>query len=208
MKLKFTLFALILTTASFGQQLVQPGLQIVDRYKPSVPSLTIKANPLTLFGKYIDAGIEYRNQRSGWVLMNHSYFGDESSVRYTELSDVYAATTSYVRFEAAHRWYRQNATFFRANVERFNGIYFTAGGSSFVTSDSYDNDPNGNFIFYNPLTTGTRIDLIVGAEFGRTRNYFGQSSPLYAETMWKIGYNLGAGFPQILYGLRFNYKAN
>ena len=208
MKLKFILFAIFLFSASYGQQLVQPGLQIVDRYKPNVPSLAIKANPLTLFGNYIDAGVEYRNQRTGWVLMNHSFFSDENSVRYTALNENYTATTGYVRFEAAHRWYRQNSTLFRANVERYNGIYFTAGGSSFVTSDSYDIDPNGNFVFFSPLTEGSRIDLIVGAEFGRTRNYFGQSSPLYAETMWKLGYNLGARVPQVLYSLRFNYKVN
>lgn len=208
MKLKFTLFAIFLATASYGQQLIQPGLQIVDRYKPNVPSLTIKANPLTLFGNYIDAGIEYRTKNRGWVLMNHSFFSDENSVRYTSLNEIYTATTGYVRFEAAHRWYRQKSTLLRANVERYNGIYFTAGGSSFVTSDSYDIDANGNFVFFTPLTEGSRIDLIVGAEFGRTRNYFGQSSPLYAETMWKLGYNLGARVPQVLYSLRFNYKAN
>ena len=208
MKFKFILFSIFLFSASYGQQLVQPGLQIVDRYKPNVPSLAIKANPLTLFGNYIDAGVEYRNQRSGWVLMNHSFFGDENSVRFTALGENYTATTGYIRFEAAHRWYRQSSTLFRANVERYNGIYFTAGGASFVTSDSYDIGPDGNVVFFSPLTEGSRIDLIVGAEFGRTRNVFGQSSPLYAETMWKLGYNLGARVPQVLYSLRFNYKVN
>jgi len=208
MKLKCTLFAVFIAAVSYGQQLVQPGLQIVDRYKPNVPSLAIKANPLTLLGNYIDAGIEYRTNNTGWVLMNHSFFSDENSVRYTALNENYTATTGYIRFEAAHRWYRQNSTLFRANVERFNGIYFTAGGSTFVTSDNYDVDPNGQFVFFTPLTEGSRIDLIVGAEFGRTRNYFGQSAPLYAETMWKLGYNLGARVPQVLYSVRFNYKAN
>lgn len=209
MKFKFTLFAIILAASSYAQQLVQPGFQIVDRFKPNVPSLVIKTNPITLLGNYIDAGVEYRNQQKGWVLMNHSFFGDENSVRFTQLDDVYTVTSGYVRLEASHRWYRQHPTFFRANVERYVGLYFTAGGSSFYTSDNYDIDPNtGEFIFFTPLTKGSRIDLIMGAELGRTRNYFGQSSPVYAETMWKIGYNLGAGIPQVIYCLRFNYKAN
>ena len=192
-----------------AQKLVRPGFQTVDRYKPNVPSLTVKANPITLIGRYVDAGIEYRNQRTGWVLMNHSYFGGENSVRVTDFRGTYSQTNSYVRFEAAHRWYRQGSSAFRGNIERYTGIYFTAGGSSLSTSDGYYLDQNTfEYVFLTPLTQSSRIDMIVGAELGRTRNYFGQSSPVYAETMWKLGYNLGARLPQVLYSIRFNYKVN
>ena len=199
---------LICTLSLNAQRLVQPGVQIVDRFKPNVPSLVVKANPLTLPFGYFDAGLEYRNKSTGWVLMNHCYFGYKNSIRFTELGENYTVTTEYVRFEVAHRWYRQNPTFFRANVERYTGVYFNAGSASFVTSDSYDIDQFGEFIFYSPLTPGSRIDLIVGAELGRTRNYFGQSSLVYAETMWKFGYNLSVNIPQVLYCIRFNYKVN
>lgn len=200
---------LLLSGAMMGQELVRPGMQIVERYKPNVPSLVIKANPITLIGNYIDAGVEYRNQKTGWVLMNHSYFGGENSARVTAFGDTYSQTNGYVRFEAAHRWYRQNQTMFRANVERYTGVYFTAGASSISTTDNFYLDQNTfEYVFLTPLTQSSRIDMIVGAELGRTRNWFGQSSPVYGETMWKLGYNLGARSPQVLYSIRFNYKVN
>ena len=200
---------LLLSGAMMGQELVRPGMQIVERYKPNVPSLVVKANPITLIGNYLDAGVEYRNQKTGWVLMNHSYFGGENSARVTAFGDTYSQTNGYVRFEAAHRWYRQNPTMFRANVERYTGVYFTAGVSSISTTDNFYLDQNTfEYVFLTPLTQSSRIDMIVGAELGRTRNWFGQFSPVYGETMWKLGYNLGARSPQVLYSIRFNYKVN
>ena len=80
---------LICTLSLNAQRLVQPGVQIVDRFKANVPSLVVKANPLTLPFGYIDAGVEYRNKSTGWVLMNHCYFGDENSIRFTDLGENY-----------------------------------------------------------------------------------------------------------------------
>ena len=84
-------------------QVVTPGVLNLDRFKANVPSLVVKANPLTIPFGYIDAGIEYRNQHSGWILMNHSYFGNENSFRSYTWNGVHVMTKMFVRLEASKR---------------------------------------------------------------------------------------------------------
>ena len=185
-------------------RVVTPGILTLDRFKANVPSLVVRANPLTMPFRYIDAGIEYRNQHSGWILMNHSYFGNENSLRNYRWNDVYVMTKMFVRLEASKRWYRTQQSMFRLNQERFAGIYFISGFTNTSTTSTFE--PFGTPI--GPYVERTRIDLILGAEFGKTRNLVGLDHPLYYETSWKLGYNLGSQIPQILWGIRFNYKVN
>ena len=185
-------------------QVVTPGVLNLDRFKANVPSLVVRANPLTMPFRYIDAGIEYRNQHSGWILMNHSYFGNENSFRSYTWNGVHVITEMFVRLEASKRWYRTQQSMFRLNQERFAGIYFISGFTN--TSSTSTFEPFGPPI--GPYAETTRIDLILGAEFGKTRNLVGLDHPLYYETSWKLGYNLGSQIPQILWGIRFNYKVN
>ena len=185
-------------------RVVTPGILILDRFKVNVPSLVVRANPLTMPFRYIDAGIEYRNQHSGWILMNHSYFGNENSFRSYTWNGVHVMTKMFVRLEASKRWYRTQQSMFGLNRERFAGIYFISGFTN--TSSTSTFEPFGPPI--GPYAETTRIDLILGAEFGKTRNLVGLDHPLYYESSWKLGYNLGSQIPQILWGIRFNYKVN
>jgi hypothetical protein len=189
-------------------RVVTPGILTLDRFKANVPSLVVRANPLTIPFGYIDAGIEYRNQHSGWILMNHSYFGNENSFRSYTWNGVHVMTKMFVRLEASKRWYRTQQSMFRLNQERFAGIYFISGFTNTSTTSTFESDANGFSIPVGPYVERTRIDLILGAEFGKTRNLVGLDHPLYYETSWKLGYNLGSQDPQILWGIRFNYKVN
>ena len=185
-------------------RVVTPGILTLDRFKANVPSLVVRANPLTIPFGYIDAGIEYRNQHSGWILMNHSYFGNGSGTRALTYNKTHVITKMFVRLEASKRWYRTQQSMFRLNQERFAGIYFISGFTNTSTTSTFE--PFGTPI--GPYVERTRIDLILGAEFGKTRNLVGLDHPLYYETSWKLGYNLGSQDPQILWGIRFNYKVN
>jgi len=195
------------TESTSTPRIVTPGVLNVDRFKANVPSLVVKANPLTLPFKYIDAGIEYRNQNSGWILMNHSYFGDENSFRAFRRNDVYEITTMFVRFEASKRWYRTQQSMFRFDQERFAGVYFMSGFANTMSTSTFETDFDGIQVPVGPYTEGIRIDLILGAELGKTRNLAG-SAPVYYETSWKLGYNIGGQIPHVGWGVRFNYKVN
>jgi hypothetical protein len=209
MKFKIFAVAMLISSGLMAQKIVKPPVVELQRFKPNVTSLVVKANPLTLPFGYLDAGVEVRNQKTGWVLMNHSYIGGEASIRTAVSANQYAITNSFVRFEGAHRWYRQRQSYWRGNKERYTGVYLTAGFTNFsYTNDFYFDDVNFEYVFLSPLVEGARIDMILGADFGRTRNFAGPESLVYWETSWKIGYNIGNRLPQVLYGIRFNYKAN
>lgn len=209
MKIKVFFAAMLLSSGMMAQKIVGPPLVQLERFKPNVTSLVVKANPLTIPFGYLDAGIEVRNQKTGWVLMNHTYIGGESTLRTSVTSNRYSLTSSYVRFEGAHRWYRQRQSYWRGNRERYTGVYLTGGFTNYsYTDDFYFDDAAAEYVFLAPFTDASRIDFIVGADLGRTRNFAGPESTFYWETSWKLGYNFGSGLPQVLYGIRFNYKAN
>ncbi len=209
MKIKVFFAAMLLSSGMMAQKIVGPPLVQLERFKPNVTSRVVKANPLTIPFGYLDAGIEVRNQKTGWVLMNHTYIGGESTLRTSVTSNRYSLTSSYVRFEGAHRWYRQRQSYWRGNRERYTGVYLIGGFTNYsYTDDFYFDDAAAEYVFLAPFTDASRIDFIVGADLGRTRNFAGPESIFYWETSWKLGYNLGSGLPQILYGIRFNYKAN
>lgn len=209
MKIKALLAALICTSGLMAQKIVGPPVVQLERFKPNVTSLVIKANPITAPFGYLDAGVEVRNQKTGWVLMNHTYLGGESTLRTSVTPARYSVTSSFVRFEGAHRWYRSRQSYWRGNRERYTGVYVTGGFTNFsFTEDFYFDDLAAEYIFISPLQSASRIDFIIGADFGRTRNFGGPEALVYWESSWKLGYNLGSGLPQVLYGIRFNYKAN
>ena len=209
MKIKVFFAAMLLSSGMMAQKIVGPPLVQLERFKPNVTSLVVKANPLTIPFGYLDAGIEVRNQKTGWVLMNHTYIGGESTLRTSVTSNRYSLTSSYVRIEGAHRWYRQRQSYWRGNRERYTGVYLIGGFTNYsYTDDFYFDDVAAEYVFLAPFTDVSRIDFIVGADLGRTRNFAGPESTFYWETSWKLGYNLGSGLPQILYGIRFNYKGN
>ena len=185
-----------------------PVVLNLERFKANVPSLVIKANPFTLPFKYIDAGIEYRNQRSGWTLMNHSYFGYGSDIRALTYNGIHVITAMFVRFEASKRWYRTQQSMFRFDQERFTGIYVMSGYANTRSTTTFEMDPADFPVPVGPFTDGVRIDLILGAEFGKTRNLAGSDHPMYYETSWKLGYNLSNKLPHVLWGFRLNYKVN
>ena len=189
-------------------RVVTPGVLNLDRFKANVPSLVVKANPLTIPFKYIDAGIEYRNQHSGWILMNHSYFGNGSDTRALTYNKTHVITAMFVRFEASKRWYRTQQSMLRFDQERFTGIYVMPGYANTRSTTTFEMGPDGVDVPVGPFTNGVRIDLILGAEFGKTRNLAGSDHPLYYETSWKLGYNLSNKLPHVLWGIRFNYKVN
>ena len=178
---------------------------IFDRFKPNVHSTVIKANPLTLPFGFIDAGVEFRNQKTGWVFMNHSFFSTEATQIGTGLNDRYIEPRGYVRFTAEHRWYRQIPRRWRGELERYTGLYINTGMYSYAYTDNTQLGVGGLIEPVGPLTDAQRLDLILGVNLGRTRNPGMPDSPFYWETSWKLGYNLGSGLPHLVYGIRFNY---
>ena len=223
MKYTIVLFILLYTSPLSAQSIIYgdrmpetqstprittPGVLNVERFKANVPSLVVKTNPFTLPFKYIDAGIEYRSLRSGWILMNHSYFGYGSDIRALTYNKTHVITAMFVRFEASKRWYRTQQSMFRFDQERFTGIYIMPGYTNTSSTTTFEMDLDGNDVPVGPYTNGVRIDLILGAEFGKTRNLAGSDHPLYYETSWKLGYNLSNKLPHALWGFRLNYKVN
>ena len=54
----------------------------------------------------------------------------------------------------------------------------------------------------------SRIDMMLLAERGRTRNLVGPTADFYAETAWSLGGILGAISPSSFMRYAFNYKVN
>lgn len=210
MKSKPTLIlaALLISLSAVAQKIVRPPVLSVDRFKRNVTSLVIKANPLTLPFAYLDAGAEIRNNKTGWVFMNHSFVGGDNSFRVTPLLSEYSITRGYFRLEGAHRWYRQYNTIFGTRSERYIGLYLTGGVTNYEYTNDWYSDDNIGPVFITPLQEASRLDMIMGVDLGRTRNILGPEGNLYWETSCKLGYNVGNQLPQILYGIRFNYKVN
>ena len=189
--------------------MVQPGVQIVDRFKPNVPSLVVKANPLTLPFGYFDAGVEYRTQRSGWLLYTHGFLRGSNSVESGNYNfNLYVETQNYGRLEFGRRWYWQNPTMWNANRETYFGLTMNAGFTNYKFTDGFYYDDLGEVVLLTPLQDASRIDMILAVERGRTRNWVGPNSDFYGETAWKLGYNFGSRMPVLLYAIRFNYKVN
>lgn len=212
-KWSLMLLAMFIVSVAQAQRVLTPNAaagQRMERFKPNVTSLVIKANPATLAFGYLDAGVEVRNQKTGWTLMNHSKFTSVANFGEYYSPDVpqWEANVAYVRFAADHRWYYKTSPF----VEKYAALYANAGMSWFsYTTDVVPGDFGQGF--YLPANNATfdtqaRIDFIVGGELGRTRNWFAMNSPFYGESSWKLGYNLGRRSPQLLWTFRVNYIAN
>lgn len=199
----------ICTMSLNAQRLVQPGVRIVDRFKQNVPSLVVKGNPLTMPFGYFDAGVEYRTQRSGWLLYTHGFLRGSNSVESANYNfNLYVETQNYGRFEFGRRWYWQNTAMWNANRETYFGLTMNAGFTNYKFTDGFYYDDFGEVVLLTPLQDASRIDMILAAERGRTRNWAGPNADFYGETAWKLGYNFGARMPVLLYAIRFNYKVN
>ena len=83
-----------------------------------------------------------------------------------------------------------------------------AGFTNYKFTDGFYYDDFGEVVLLTPLQDASRIDMILAAERGRTRNWVGPNADFYGETAWKLGYNFGARMPVLLYAIRFNYKVN
>lgn len=195
-------------TTMNAQRVVSPTPQdIPNRFKENVPSTVLKGNPLTLLFGYADLGTELRNANSGWVVMHHSYFGRPTDNGQSFVEPYYEQTNYYARISVERRLYRQR---FKRNgfpMEKYTGFYVNTGYTSL--SYTYDVQP-GNFGYLpvGTLTDAGRIDMMAGIDLGRTRDMGMANSPWYWETSWKLGYNFSAQSPQILYGIRANFKLN
>ncbi|MEY2963262.1 MAG: hypothetical protein RL754_523 [Bacteroidota bacterium] len=199
----------LFTVASIGlqaQTIVRPAMENPrDRFSTR-PELVIKANPLTLLFGSIDAGVEYRSKNDGWVLMNHSYFGQPINNGQSFVEPYYEQTNMYVRMSAERRFYREKVKSNGRIIEKYRGIYAIMGYSSI--SSTYDvqsvdfgylpTDPNN-------LADAGRIDFMMGVDLGRSRDLGTIDSPWYWETSWKLGYNFTSQSPQLLYGIRMNF---
>ncbi len=213
LKSVFVLVALAATVSTQAQVVLSPNATAArsnERFKPNVTSLVVKANPTTLLFGYLDAGVEIRNQKTGWTLMNHSKFLSISNLGEYYSPDVPAweANTAYIRFAADRRWYYKTSPF----VEKYAGFYANTGVSWYSSTQDVVPGTFGQG-FYLPATNAefaseARLDFIVGAELGRTRNWFAMNSPFYGESSWKLGYNFGQRTPQLLWTLRLNYIAS
>lgn len=208
MRIKITIVLLVCFCAMKAQQVVGPNVQIMDRFKPNVPSLVIKANPLTLPFGYIDGGIEYRTQKSGWFAMLHAFSEVATEQPGLPFGGTYTQVIGYLRAEAGHRWYWKSSSLFNGNLEKYLGVSLNSGLTNYNFSESITYDVNGDLVFLSPLERRSRIDLTLAVERGRTRDWAGPEAKFYGETGWKFGYNFGANSPVLLYAIRFNYKAN
>ena len=155
-----------------AQRLVQPGVQIVDRFKANVPSLVVKANPLTLPFGYFDAGVEYRTAL-GLALHTHGS-QREQQCRKCELQfQSVCWTQNYGRLEFdVTSW--QNPTMWNAN-RKLLWITMNAGFTNYKFTDGYYYDDLGEVVLL-ALQDASRIDTILAAERGRTRNWVGPNS--------------------------------
>lgn len=217
MKTLYTLcFALVVSLAS-AQPIVKPRPNQTaptgpnTRFKHNVPSLVVKGNPWTMLFGYVDGGVEYRTHSKGWVLMTHSFFRGPSSVQSTNVatasSTYYEELNTRLRLEFSHRWYRDAYSSWGRDIRKYTALYIATGYVDYSWTDNLQ-PGNGGYVPVGPLNNDGRIDMIVGAQFGRERGLRPLDSPRYWESSWKVGYNLTTKMPVIGWGFRYNFKVN
>ena len=210
MKRVLTILGITIALATSAQQLVQPGVQTFHRFKPNVPSLVVKSNPLTVpLGGYFDGGVEYRTKNSGWFAMTHLLFRTPNSVQGSRMNNLYREDHFFARFEFGHRWYFSNLNILNEEIERYWSLSVNTGRTDYKETNNFTENADGTItVAPGSFMDYSRIDMMLLAERGRTRNLVGPTADFYAETAWKFGWNFGSNLPVILYAIRFNYQVN